>query len=107
MFAAIATLLLLVHLSPSLQNATNASDASYFHGYYVTTICGTGTAGFTADGSPATSTLVNTPQHLTVDTQGNVVYADTNSHRYWVLVVCLTTYEAVYDSALHLLQGYG
>jgi hypothetical protein len=56
------------------------TNNSYFHDYYITTICGTGRAGFSEDGTPAVSTMVNTPNHLTVDSVGNVYFADSNNH---------------------------
>ncbi len=47
----------------------------------ITTICGTGTAGFTADGSPATSTQVSAPRGLAVDAALNVYYSDAGNQR--------------------------
>ena len=49
------------------------TNNSYFHDYYITTICGTGRAGFSG-------TMVNNPNHLTVDSVGNVYFADSNNH---------------------------
>ncbi|MEZ4364747.1 MAG: DUF4215 domain-containing protein [Kofleriaceae bacterium] len=47
----------------------------------VTTIVGTGTAGFGGDGGPATSALVSSPSGLALDGQGNLFVADTGNHR--------------------------
>ncbi len=44
------------------------------------TIAGTGTAGYTGDGGPATSATLNQPWGVTVDPVGNVYIADTNNH---------------------------
>ena len=48
--------------------------------YRITTIAGTGSAGFNGDGS-ATSAQLSSPQSTAVDALGNVYVADTNNHR--------------------------
>lgn len=47
----------------------------------INTIAGTGAAGFSGDGSAATSALLNYPTAVAVDSAGNVYIADTNNHR--------------------------
>ena len=47
----------------------------------LTRLAGTGVAGFSGDGGPATSALMNSPQGVAVDSSGNVYVADTNNHR--------------------------
>ena len=47
----------------------------------ITTVAGTGTAGFSGDGGPAASAEINSPTGLTVDAQGNVYFADSLNHR--------------------------
>jgi sugar lactone lactonase YvrE len=47
----------------------------------ITTIAGTGTAGYSGDGGQATSTQLNFPLGVTVDAQGNVYVADTSNNR--------------------------
>jgi len=47
----------------------------------ITTIAGTGVAGFSGDGGAATSATLNLPLGVAVDTNGNVYIADTNNHR--------------------------
>jgi len=42
----------------------------------ITTVAGTGTAGFAGDGSPATAALLNTPSAITADASGNVFFVD-------------------------------
>ncbi len=47
----------------------------------ITTIAGSGVAGFSGDGGPATSANLNYPQGVAVDAQGNVYIADTSNYR--------------------------
>jgi PKD repeat protein len=50
-------------------------------GGIITTIAGTGVAGYSGDGGQATSALLNFPHGVTVDAQGNVFIVDTDNHR--------------------------
>ncbi len=47
----------------------------------ITTIAGTGTAGFAGDKGVAIQANLNNPQGIAVDIKGNVYIADTNNHR--------------------------
>ena len=47
----------------------------------ITTVAGTGTAGFTGDGGPATSATLNFPAGVAVDAAGVIYIADTWNHR--------------------------
>ena len=47
----------------------------------ITTVAGTGMAGFSGDGGPATSARLNRPRNLIVDPAGNLLIADTDNHR--------------------------
>jgi sugar lactone lactonase YvrE len=47
----------------------------------VTTIAGTGTCGFSGDGLPATSAMINFPNGLSLDNSGNLYFADTFNQR--------------------------
>ena len=47
----------------------------------ITTIAGTGTAGFVGDGGQATSAQLNQPWGVAVDTSGNVYIGDTSNNR--------------------------
>jgi sugar lactone lactonase YvrE len=47
----------------------------------ITTVAGTGTAGFGGDGGPAASALLNTPESITVDAASNLYIADSDNQR--------------------------
>ena len=47
----------------------------------ITTIAGNGNAGFSGDGGPASSALLNSPRAVAVDAAGNVYIADTGNYR--------------------------
>src|SRR5262245_50592328 len=47
----------------------------------ITTVAGTGTAGYNGDGIPATQADLNLPRTVIVDSDGNLYIADTQNHR--------------------------
>jgi hypothetical protein len=47
----------------------------------ITTVAGTGVAGFNGDNQPATTAQLNTPRGLSLDAAGNLLVADFNNHR--------------------------
>ena len=47
----------------------------------ITTVAGTGSAGFSGDTGPATAAVLNLPIDVAVDGDGNVYIADLNNHR--------------------------
>jgi cysteine-rich repeat protein len=47
----------------------------------ITTVAGTGTAGFAGDGGPATSAQINEPWGVAVDGSGHLFIADASNHR--------------------------
>lgn len=48
---------------------------------FVSTIAGTGTAGYSGDGGPGASAQINNPAHLVLDSAGNVYFADSSNNR--------------------------
>jgi sugar lactone lactonase YvrE len=47
----------------------------------ISTVAGNGTAGFSGDGSPATSAQLNSPYGVALDPSGNLLIADLNNNR--------------------------
>ncbi|MFC1824061.1 SMP-30/gluconolactonase/LRE family protein [Thermodesulfobacteriota bacterium] len=47
----------------------------------ITTVAGTGSAGFSGDGGPADSAKLNYPRFICGDTSGNIYIADDHNHR--------------------------
>lgn len=47
----------------------------------ISTIAGTGTAGFSGDGGAATLAMISLPTAIVVDSSGNVFFADSNNNR--------------------------
>ena len=47
----------------------------------IITVAGTGSAGFSGDGGPATSARLQTPEGVTVDSSGTLYIADYGNHR--------------------------
>lgn len=45
----------------------------------ITTVAGTGTAGYSGNGGPATSALLNAPEGLSFDAAGNLYFTDTGN----------------------------
>lgn len=48
---------------------------------FVSTIAGTGEAGFSGDGGPATEAEIHNPTHLTMDSAGNIYFSDSLNNR--------------------------
>jgi sugar lactone lactonase YvrE len=47
----------------------------------ITTVAGTGVAGFSGDGGPATMAMLNGPSRVAVDTAGNLYISDPQNYR--------------------------
>jgi sugar lactone lactonase YvrE len=60
---------------------TSLGAGSSLHAQIITTIAGTGTAGFNGDGGPATAADVNHPEGVAVDRSGNVYFAERDNYR--------------------------
>ena len=65
------------YLSDSANHNIRKVDATGI----ITTIAGTGRAGFAGDGGPARSAQLNVPNGITVDAAGNILIADSNNGR--------------------------
>jgi uncharacterized protein (TIGR03437 family) len=65
----------------------------------ISTIAGTGTAGFTADGGLAVQAQINTPGSLTGDSKGNIFFTDPTK--------CLIREIDAATGALHTVAGSG
>ena len=46
----------------------------------ISTVAGTGTAGYSGDGGAATSAMIHSPQGVSVDAAGNIIIADSVNH---------------------------
>lgn len=63
-----------------IADATNQRIRKVDTGGTITTVAGTGTAGYSGDGEAATSAQIYGPQGMTLDSAGNIYIADTNNH---------------------------
>ncbi|MCH7596231.1 MAG: hypothetical protein IID35_06690, partial [Planctomycetes bacterium] len=70
----------------------------------VTTISGTGEAGYSGDGGLAADARVNFPQDLEIGPDGNVYFADTNNNRIRRIDLGTHTIETVVGNGV---EGYG
>jgi hypothetical protein len=59
----------------------------------ITTIAGTGTAGFAGDGGAATAAQINNPRDLELGPDGNLYVADTENHRIRVIDLAAGTID--------------
>ena len=67
----------ILYLSDTDRNLIRKIDAKGI----ITTIAGTGVAGYGGDGGPATAAQINLPYGLAVDLSGNVYFADLGNNR--------------------------
>lgn len=68
-------------------------------GGIMTTIAGTGTAGYSGDNGLATSANLNDPRGVITDTSGNIYIADTKNHRIRKITIN--------DNKIYTLAGSG
>ena len=66
-----------LYIAESSQNIVREVDASTGD---ISTVAGTGTAGYTGDGGAATSAELNSPHGLAVDSSGNLFIADSGNN---------------------------
>lgn len=66
-----------VYFAENLNNTVRKISATGI----ITTIAGTGSAGFSGDGGPATAAELNYPEFVAVDAAGNIFIADNSNHR--------------------------
>ena len=74
---------------------------------YIYTIAGTGTAGFSGDGGPATQAKLHDPQDVAVDSAGNLLIADTGNQRIRVVAHKTGTLYGVSMTAGHIYTVAG
>jgi DNA-binding beta-propeller fold protein YncE len=55
-------------------------DTSPYAGWIITTVAGTGAAGYAGDGGPASAATLNNPFDVAFDAAGNLVFSDTYNH---------------------------
>ena len=71
----------------------------------ITTIAGTGTAGFSGDNAAATLAQLALPSAVAVDISGNIYIADTNNHR--IRKITGTTISTIAGDGEELFSGDG
>ena len=72
-------------------------------------IAGTGAAGFSGDGGPATAAELHNPQGLTLDSAGNVVITDTNNDRVRAVAAATGTFygQTMTAGDIYTIAGNG
>ncbi len=73
----------------------------------ITTIAGTGTAGFSGDGGPATSATMRNPGGIAVDSGGNVYFADTTNSRIRKIDVNTGVISTIAGNGIDTFSGDG
>jgi trimeric autotransporter adhesin len=91
-----------------------AASTGTFYGQAMTagdiyTVAGTGDAGFSGDGGPATSAEVDDPAGVSVDGAGNLVIADTGNNRIRVVAASTGTFygQAMTAGDIYTIAGNG
>ena len=73
----------------------------------ITTIAGTGTAGFSGDGGAANAARLDLPTAVALDTAGNVYVADTDNHRVRRIAVGTSVITTVAGNGVEGFAGDG
>jgi hypothetical protein len=73
----------------------------------IETLAGTGTAGFSGDGGPATAAALNNPIGVAVDADGNVYIADNFNHRIRMVAAGTGTISTVAGTGVNTFGGDG
>jgi len=91
-----------------------AASTGTFYGRAMTamhiyTVAGTGTAGFSGDGGPATSAELRNPDGVAVDGAGNLLIADTSNDRIRVVAASTGTFygRAMTAGDIYTVAGTG
>jgi hypothetical protein len=76
---------------------------------HIYTIAGTGTAGFSGDGGPATAAEFSAPGGIAVDRAGNVIFSDTVNNVVWAIAASTGTYygQAMTAGDIYIVAGGG
>ena len=76
----------------------------------ITTIAGTGTAGYSGDGGPGPSAMIDDPEGVSVDAAGNAYIADSSNRlvrRVDAITGIITTVAGVYNGGVDAYTGDG
>jgi hypothetical protein len=91
-----------------------AAASGTFYGVTMTaghiyTVAGTGSAGFSGDGGPATAAMLRTPTSVVTDAAGNLVIADSGNNRIRVVAAASGTFYGVTMTAggIYTVAGNG
>jgi len=79
------------------------SSNSQVAGGNISTVAGTGTAGYSGDGGPATSAQLNYPRGIALDSSGNLYIADYSNNR----VRMIATNGAIMNCRRNGIAGHG
>jgi hypothetical protein len=76
---------------------------------HIYTVAGTGSAGFSGDGGPATAAMLRTPTSVTTDPAGNLLVADSGNNRVRVIAATSGTFYGVAMTAgdIYTVAGNG
>jgi sugar lactone lactonase YvrE len=73
----------------------------------ISTVAGTGTAGYSGDGGPASAAQVNNPTGIALDDDGNLLFADTTNARIRRITIEDGIIETLAGNGVHEFAGDG